>query len=198
MELILIPAIRLIVPLLILRFPLAGTLLSALLDAIDFGYLGNRNWYQSLDKILDTYYLGLCVIVAWRWQDILAKRIAIGLYLFRLIGVLVFLVIQHEWILFFFPNLFESFFVFYLLFVRLSGHAIMLTRLRVTIGIFIVLLVPRLIEEYTIHVYRPGAEHQMGWLGIVFVMPKLLAVLLWLVPPAILLGAMIWHVKKTN
>ena len=71
-ETLLIVALRLILPLTILRWPLAGGILALAADALDVVFaslvdLGGVTSYHSLDKYLDTYYLGLEAIVAQRW-----------------------------------------------------------------------------------------------------------------------------------
>src|SRR5438874_1767189 len=73
-ELIII-ALRLIVPLTILRWPLAGGLAAMVLDALDVvliefipgGSFGDH--YAALDKLLDSYYLAIELAVALRWKN---------------------------------------------------------------------------------------------------------------------------------
>ena len=49
--------------------------------------------------------------VAWRWQGT-ERNVALGLYLFRLAGFVAFEVTQSRTLLLFFPNLFESWYLF--------------------------------------------------------------------------------------
>ena len=81
-------ALRLVLPLTILRWPLAGGLLSMLIDALDvalvdalarlfgeppeFGPI-----YAQLDKVLDTWYLTLELVVTRRWTESLLRRTAL-------------------------------------------------------------------------------------------------------------------------
>ncbi len=157
--------LRLVVPLVILRRPLLGGVLAMLLDGADviivefFGPGGMGRHYHSLDKVLDLYYLGLEAFVSLRWQERLARRTSVGLYLYRLVGVLLFEVTDIRWLLFAFPNLFENWFLFYLIRCRFFPKLRLDTwrRIAVTLGL---LYVPKLGQEYLLHV----AETQSwGW-----------------------------------
>jgi hypothetical protein len=118
-ELVII-ALRLVVPLLILRYQVVGGITAMLLDGVDvilievfFGH-GFRGGYHQLDKMLDTYYLTLELIVALRWTNPWARRPAVALFAYRLVGVVLFEVWEYfelarpRLILFLFPNMFEN------------------------------------------------------------------------------------------
>ena len=123
-------ALRLVLPLTILRWPLAGGLLSMLIDALDvalvdalarlfgeppeFGPI-----YAQLDKVLDTWYLTLELIVTRRWTESLLRRTALVLYVWRLIGAILFELTALHPILLVFPNLFENFYLYILIMWRL-------------------------------------------------------------------------------
>ena len=74
-------ALRVLVPLSILRYPLGGAIACLLLDAFDVvlvdalaRLLGEPSdfgpVYPALDKVLDTWYLGIELFVAWtRWPE---------------------------------------------------------------------------------------------------------------------------------
>ncbi len=114
-ETLLIVLIRIIVPLTILRWPLAGGVLALLADALDIVLaslidLGGLWSYHSLDKYLDTYYLGLEAIVAQRWLA-LPRWTATLLFGYRLIGVVLLEPTNIRMLLFVFPALFENFFL---------------------------------------------------------------------------------------
>ena len=94
-------AMRLILPLSILRWPLAGGLLAMLVDALDVVLvdalakaLGEAPefgpFYAQIDKWLDMYYLSLELVVSRRWIEPMLRRTAAGLYAWRLIGVVLF------------------------------------------------------------------------------------------------------------
>lgn len=89
-------ALRVVLPLLILRKPLLGAILAMLLDALDvvivelFGAGGMGDHYNSIDKVLDLYYLGLEAWVALSWPQRIPRISAIALFLYRVTGVLIF------------------------------------------------------------------------------------------------------------
>ena len=178
-ETLLIVVLRLILPLTILRWPLAGGLLALAADAldivfaslVDFGGLWN---YHSLDKYLDTYYLGLEAIVAQRWMPI-PRWTATLLFGYRLIGVVLFEATNIRMFLFVFPALFENFFLFYAALLRFAPeYDLTLRRLAMWLAI---LLVPKMIQEYVLHyqqwlddvvaveVIEDVARTMYGWIG---------------------------------
>jgi len=155
-ETLIIILIRLIVPLTILRWPLAGGLLALAADALDIVLaslidLGGLWNYHQLDKYLDTYYLALEAVVAQRWQD-LPRFAATALFGYRLVGVVLFEVTDIRAFLFFFPALFENFFLFYCVLLRFfPDYELTPRRLGVWLAI---LLVPKMVQEYVIHYQR--------------------------------------------
>jgi hypothetical protein len=155
-ETLIIIAIRLIVPLTILRWPLAGGLLALVADASDillaaFLDLGGLQHYQVVDKLLDTYSITLQVIVAQRWDD-LPRRTATLLYVYRVAGVALFESTGNRLFLFLFPSLFESFFLFYAA-LRRFFPSYQLTPPRLVFWLA-VLLVPKMVQEYFLHYRR--------------------------------------------
>ena len=149
--------LRLAVPLLILRRPLLGGVAALLLDGADviivelFGPGGMGSRYHGLDKLLDLYYLGLEAFVSWRWRERLARRTSTGLYLFRLVGVVAFEATGARWLLFAFPNLFENWFLFYLVRCRFFPRVRLDTWARIATWLAL-LYVPKLGQEYLLHV----------------------------------------------
>ena len=112
-------ALRLVVPLLVFRFPLPSILASLVIDAVDqtvfqtFTDLDLTN-YQSYDKALDIYYLALAYVSTMRnWAHMGAFEISRGLFYYRLVGVALFELTgaQYRTLLLVFPNTFEYFFI---------------------------------------------------------------------------------------
>lgn len=137
----------------ILRWPLAGGLLCMALDALDVVLIeligrGGFSNYSALDKGLDTYYLAFEVFVSLRWAP-LARWTSIALFAYRAVGVLLFEVTQVRALLLVFPNLFENFYLAYLLLLRFAPRW-SLTAPRLA-GLLFVLLVPKLAQEYLLH-----------------------------------------------
>jgi len=116
LEIVLFVAFRVATSLPVLRWPLAGGLLAILgdladlllRDLVDLGGIGN---YQLLDKACDQVYLLLFLVVALRWQG-LERRVAVALYLYRLVGSIAFVLTGERAVLFLFPNVFEPWFLF--------------------------------------------------------------------------------------
>jgi hypothetical protein len=114
-EILIIAAIRIAASLPVLRWPLAGAILAIavdlsdllLRDLLDLGGVGD---YQALDKWLDQVYLATFLIVALRW-DGAPRTIAVGLYVWRLVGFIVFELTGERTLLLVFPNVFELWFL---------------------------------------------------------------------------------------
>ncbi|MBE0608774.1 MAG: hypothetical protein IH609_05305, partial [Dehalococcoidia bacterium] len=110
--------LRLFVPLLILRFWVAGGITAMLLDgadviitdALDMGGFGDH--YAELDKVLDTYYLTLELLVAFGWRNAWARLPAVALFAYRLVGVVLFEFTEARIFLFIFPNMFENWWLY--------------------------------------------------------------------------------------
>ena len=154
-ELIVI-ALRLIVPLLILRYPLAGGLAAMLLDGLDVvliefipgGSFGGH--YHTLDKLLDSYYLTLELVVALRWKNPYARRPAVVLFAYRAVGVLLFELTRRRIMLFLFPNIFENWWLYCVVVARfwprLSPHSV-----KSVVIPLLLLLIPKMAQEYVLH-----------------------------------------------
>lgn len=154
---IVVIALRIIVPLLILKKPLAGGIVAMALDGLDviivefFGPGGMGSHYHSLDKVLDVYYLGLEAWVSLRWIDRIPRLISIVLFAWRIVGVIVFEATGWRPALFLFPNLFENWFLFYLIRNRFFP-GLDLDTWRRNITWLVILYIPKLGQEYLLHI----------------------------------------------
>ena len=115
LEVLVIGAIRVLGSLPVLRRPLAGGVLAILVDLSDLLLrdtldLGGIPDYQAFDKWADQVYLGLFLVVALRWSG-LERSIAVGLYVFRLVGFVAFELTGERALLLVFPNVFEPWFL---------------------------------------------------------------------------------------
>ena len=115
LEVLVIAVIRIAGSLPVLRWALAGGILAVLVDLSDLLLrdtldLGGIPDYQSLDKWLDQVYMACFLIVALRWEGV-ERRIAIGLFAFRLVGFAAFELTQERALLLLFPNVFELWFL---------------------------------------------------------------------------------------
>jgi hypothetical protein len=161
---ILVIALRLVVPISIRRWPLWGTVACLVLDAVDVILidvikLGDFTNYAQVDKLLDIYYLSFALVVSLAWQEILAKKTSIVLFIYRLIGVILFEVTQVRILLFIFPNMFENWFLFWAARNRYFAKW-QLTPKRLVITL-IALLIPKLAQEYVLHVRE---MHPWNWI----------------------------------
>jgi len=152
--------LRLVVPLLILRYPLVGGVTAMVLDALDVVLIdliggGFTGIYSRVDKSLDLYYLSLEFLVALRWVSPYARWPAIGLFVYRAIGVIAFEITQQRVILFAFPNQFESWWLYCVVTARFWPHLYPHSWRSVLVPMAL-LLAPKMGQEYLLH-YREAA-----------------------------------------
>ena len=89
---VIVVAVRLLLPLLIPRYPLPAILASLVVDAADqtifqaFGF--DPPGYQGYDKAMDVYYLAIAYLATLRnWTNTGAFEVSRFLYFYRLVGV---------------------------------------------------------------------------------------------------------------
>lgn len=166
--------VRLIIPISILRFPLLGILASIAADASDWIFVGvtsseMNTIYQNWDKAMDVYSFLFIVWVVYTWQNIWARKVALGLFGYRLIGVILFWITGWRSTLFFFPNVFENFVILCLIIFWLSKKKkLNFDPLHKTIMLG-VLIIPKMIHEYFQHFLgrQPWEIYNIGnWLGL--------------------------------
>lgn len=109
---------RLLVPLLIPKYPLPAIIACLIIDAADQTIFQTftdleLTGYQSYDKALDIYYLSVAYLSTFRnWTNQAAFQISQFLFYYRMFGLALFEITQVRAILFIFPNTFEYFFIF--------------------------------------------------------------------------------------
>lgn len=153
---------RIVGSLFVLRWPFWGALVAVVVDLGDLllfdlaaaygGWSGFAS-YQAFDKWADQVYLAAFLIVALRDFAPLPKRIAVALYLFRLVGFVAFEAgVAPREALFLFPNVFEFWFIAVAFTMRFrptfswtAGRAA---------GVLGVLLAGKLVQEWALHVGR--------------------------------------------
>ena len=150
---LIIVLIRLVVPVSIFRWPLAGGLASMLFDALDVVLIemigvGGFSNYTALDKGLDMYYLSFELVVSLRWEP-LARWTSVALFAYRAVGFVVFEATQVRVVLLVFPNVFENFYLAYLA-VRKVAPAWQLTPRRLA-ALLALVTIPKLGQEYLLH-----------------------------------------------
>ncbi|UAL28661.1 hypothetical protein K8W59_12390 [Nocardioides rotundus] len=172
----LVVGVRLIAPLLILRYPLPAILTCLVADAVDqtvFAAVltGDLGWYQSYDKALDVYYLSFAFIsTLTNWRDEGAFQIARLLFFWRLVGVALFEILHWRPLLLLFPNAFEYFFIAYeAIRTRWNPERLALvTLVGLAVGITLFVKLP---QETWIHVlqldFTDAIEGNPGFLAVV-------------------------------
>ena len=115
-EALVIGLIRIAGSLPVLRWAFVGGLIAVFVDLSDLFWrglidLGGLPNYQNWDKWLDQVYIVLFLWVALHWTGP-ARRIAVFLFGWRLIGFVIFEASGAREVLLFFPNLFEFWFLF--------------------------------------------------------------------------------------
>jgi hypothetical protein len=149
-------ALRIVIPLLILRYPLAGGIAAMVIDALDVVLIsvmhlgGFGDHYAELDKALDSYYLTLELIVAFRWSSPYARIPTIVLFVYRMIGVVIFELTHARVTLFIFPNLFENWWL-YVVFVARFLPALYPKSVKSVAIPLVILLIPKMGQEYLLH-----------------------------------------------
>ncbi|MCL5970711.1 MAG: hypothetical protein M1450_04395 [Patescibacteria group bacterium] len=198
--------IRLIIPLIIFKFPLLGVLISMYIDGQDWHFLdlqtqSQREFYRIWDKIADLYYLSLAFITTFFWKDKIAKEIGKYTFALRLLGVILFIIFNQSFFLFLFPNFFEVYFIFYLVYRFFSKQDILFHSAKEIIIVVSVVLIPRLFAEYVFHVQKLSPFSDLIRIGSFFSSnPQIISLinsagflLLYLATSII---AMIWLVRK--
>jgi hypothetical protein len=150
---LLIGLVRVLGSLPVLRWPFAGGLLAIFVDLLDLVLL---DWldplafvhYQAFDKYLDQVYMLTFLIVALRW-DGLERNVAVALYLFRLVGFLVFELTGARMSLVLFPNVFE---IWFLVVAGLHARGMKLTwSAPQLVAVLAAALIVKELQEWAIH-----------------------------------------------
>jgi hypothetical protein len=160
---IIVLILRLVVPLSIFKWRISGALASLVLDGIDVILVdaiarvtgeepGFSTYYQTFDKTTDLYYLAIEAYVSLSWQDLLARKTSIGLFIFRLVGIVIFEATgaQYRKLVFAFPNLFENFFLYYIITARFKPAWIPRTKRSMAL-VLALLYIPKFGQEYLLH-----------------------------------------------
>lgn len=166
--------VRLAAPFSILRWPLAGILLSIAADASDVmvfevtGYGFFDGIYHHLDKIFDLYYLFFAWLVARRWDDLFARRTATALFWWRALGMAAFEATGYRPLFLFAPSIFENFYIFRTVAVKVKpSFAFTWPSLAV---VLLAVGIPKVIQEYVMHFRYIGQvwsfirDHFFWWL----------------------------------
>ena len=196
--------VRLIVPLLILRWPLGGLIASAIADTLDVVIIaairsGMFEDYTSMDKLLDTYMLAFALLVSLRWENPIAKFASIALFGYRVVGVAILQLTDARWVLFVFPSVFDFFYVYHLVTTRWFP-ALEVNGYRKLAYVLLILTGMKLVQEFILHIveFRP-----LCWLNwhvseTVKAGPGSVVVTVWMKSKeyVLLLGIRIWDIER--
>lgn len=153
-------ALRILGPLLIFRWPLAGALLSQLVfdmfDVVIWDAAGtlSRIDYTAWEKPLDLYQLTIQLIVCCRWMQPIPRRWAQVLFGWRLVGFVLYEITRERVFFLIFPNLFFVFYVFYLLCLKWKKAHWFDRQRTVWIILALLLFIIKLPQEYLLHYAR--------------------------------------------
>ena len=154
LEELIISAVRIFASLIVFKFNFFGAILVILIDFSDLFMMnlitlgGVRN-YQFLDKFLDLFYIAYFLIIALRWEKLL-RNISILLFVFRILGFVLFEFFQNRFILFIFPNVFEFWFLGITLLFLLKSN---ITNRKIIIVLVVTTLL-KMTQEYILHVWK--------------------------------------------
>ena len=201
-------ALRLLIPLGILRYPLPAILAALVIDAVDQTIfqtvtdidLDTFN-YQGYDKALDIFYLTIAYVATFRnWRSGTAIAVAAALWYYRLVGVTWFELTEWRTLLIIFPNTFEYFFIFIAI-VRLKWNTDRLSPRQIVGAAGAIWLFVKLPQEYWIHIAQLdttdvlkqdvfGVESADSWATAFSNRPLVLVVLVTAI------GALVWYLAR--
>jgi hypothetical protein len=186
---VVVVAVRLLLPLLIPRYPLPAILASLVVDAADqsifqaFGF--DPPGYQGYDKAMDVYYLAIAYLATLRnWTSPGAFEVGRFLYFYRLVGVVAFELLDSRALLLIFPNTFEYFFIAYEV-VRSRWDPLRFVRRWWIVVAGLIWVFVKLPQEYWLHVAQLDvtdtlAEYDWAWPLLIGLL-TVLALVLWFV-----------------
>ena len=163
---IIVLILRLSIPLLIFKNRIAGAIASMVIDMLDVVLVdalqaiplfnedqeGFGDNYQRFDKWLDMYYLTIEAYITFSWRNKLARNAAIALFIFRFLGIGIFEITGEEFrkLIFFFPNLFENFFLYYIICDRFWPRLIPKKPSSLLL-VLVLLYIHKFFQEYILH-----------------------------------------------
>jgi hypothetical protein len=98
--------------------------------------------------LLDTYYLTFEFLIALTWHSQFARLLAIALFIYRLAGVGLYIITKKRRFLFYFMNIFEYFFIIFLVYFNIYGFEMNSLYIIYTI---LILIPVKFVQEYILH-----------------------------------------------
>ncbi len=154
---VIVTTIRLAVPLIIFRWPFWGGVATAIVDAVDvilvyLLQLGDYRSYHQTDKYLDSYFLAFMAFYAWRKWRGLERDVSLVLFIWRMIGFVLFEITGVRWLLLIFPNLFLWWWLWVAGIHRYRPRW-QFTRVNAS-GVLVLMIGPKMIQEMVLHYWR--------------------------------------------
>ena len=151
---VIIIALKFILPVLYLQFPFAAGWGNFILDTVDGDILIPAGLadptYQLIDKAAD--WIAYLFMFIWGWKKPIRREIA-ATFALRTVGQLLFFITQNEIVFFYFPNLLEPLFLIYVTIARFKGKDRVYDIYRKYIWpIWIFILLYKFQDEYITHV----------------------------------------------
>jgi hypothetical protein len=180
--------IRFLLPLLIPKFPLPAILGCLVMDAADQTIFqaftdDPLEGYQTYDKAIDVYYLAIAYFSTMRyWRDPMAFEVSRFLYIYRLIGVTLFELLDQRWLLLVFPNTFEYFFIAYEA-VRTRWNPLRMSTTAIVASAAFIWVFIKLPQEWWIHIAQLDftefmADYPFMWV-VLFGLAAALGIAIW-------------------
>ena len=150
LEELIISVVRIFASLVVFKFNFFGAILVILIDFSDLFMMnlitlgGVRNY-----QFLDLFYIGYFLIITLKWEKLL-RNISILLFIFRILGFVLFEFFQNRLILFIFPNVFEFWFLGITLLFLLKSN---ITNRKIIIVLVVTTLL-KMTQEYILHVWK--------------------------------------------
>ncbi len=169
-----VTAVRLLVPVSILRWPLWGLLASSVADMYDWKFIHvitdqETATYQAWDKAMDLYYWLFILWIVRLWKESWARKMAVGLFSYRLVGMVLYWLTKWRSLLVIFPNVFENFVIWCLVLFMLTKKETLSLTFQQKIVMLSLLTIPKLIHEYFLHFLtrQPWELYDIGrWMGL--------------------------------
>jgi hypothetical protein len=164
LEELIVIIVRLLGALPVLKYAFFGSVFAVLIDLSDLFIIGNLDLggvknYQNLDKFLDLIYMFTFLVVSFRWAK-KEKYISIFLFLFRIIGFIIFEITGSREVLLFFPNIFEFWFIF-ISFLKLKNRNVQIKN-KTILYVLIISFVFKILQEWVLHWNKFLDNYAMG------------------------------------
>lgn len=151
---IIVIALKFILPVLYLYFPFAAGWGNFVLDSVDGDILIpaglDNHLYQNIDKAAD--WVAYLFMFIWGWRKPIRREIS-AMFALRTVGQVIFFLTQNEIVFFWFPNFLEPLFLVYVTIAQFKGweRAQEIYRRRIWL-IWILIIIYKMQDEYFTHV----------------------------------------------